>query len=231
MADLDLWFLCCLNLFSQFSRLILTNIIKHWCMALRRDWNDVRLKQRQMFDLWTAELEQTVISCSIMQEISGEKTHFPVLVWFSDWIIDEDGLQEELYHTLFGSLGFRLMFSRDKSHHLSPRRSPTGLRLYLSHGHSRPSQLQLLLTLPEAQRDGSGGGGRGGRGLRPAPSPTAAAFPHRVYAEGQPAPLPHLLQYQRLQAHVDHPSVFTQWTLPVLRTLQPDHRNTHSIQK
>ncbi|TMS06412.1 SLAIN motif-containing protein 1, partial [Larimichthys crocea] len=28
-----------------------------------------------------------------------------------------------------------------------------------------------------------------------------------------------------------HPSVFTQWTLPVLWTLQPDHRNTHSIQE
>lgn len=129
---------------------------------------------------------------------------------------------------------FRFMFSTDKSIDLSSCRSPTGLRLYLTHRrcHSQPSQLQLLPTLPQAQRDGSGGGGRGGRrGVRPAPSSPASAVPHGVYAAEWTAPLSHLLQYKRLQTQLNHTSVLTQWTLTVLWTRQPDHRNTLSIQE
>lgn len=136
---------------------------------------------------------------------------------FSKWIMDERRLQKEMYpipRRVRAFLGKNALICR-------PCRPPTRLRLYLSHNHSygQPSQLQLLLAHPQAQSDGSRGGGRGGWGLRPAPTSPTSTVPHRLYAAGQPAPLSHLLQFQRLQTQLDHPSVFTQWTLPVLWTL------------
>ena len=111
-------------------------------------------------------------------------------------------------------------------------RSTSGICLYLSH--HQPPQLQLLPPLPPTQRDGPGRGrgGRGGR-LRPAPPSSASTVSERVHAEGQLAPLSHLLQYKRVcPTEPVHPPVLPLWAFPappVLWSLQPHHRHTHGL--